>query len=148
MSTEIRYVMADTSDRSAIMRVDDDLFDSHVNPDLLTEFLEDPRHHLALAYCGRDVVGMASGFVYIHPDKPSMMFINEVAVVVEHRNLGIGRNLVKTLCNHGRVLGCGDAWIATESSNLPAQKSFVVTGGTEERDDVTLITYDLESKPE
>ncbi len=63
------------------------------------------------------VVGMASGLHYVHPDKAPQMFVNEVAVAPAFQRRGLGRRLVGALLEHGRGLGCGEAWVLTEASN-------------------------------
>ncbi len=65
----------------------------------------------------------------MHPDKDPQLFINEVSVIKAYQNEGIGRKLVKCLCKYGKELGCAEAWIATEKSNIPAQKAYLSAVG-------------------
>ena len=56
-----------------------DVFEADPIPTWNSEFLADPRHHLAVAIDAHGrVVGMASGVHYLHPDKPPQIFFNEV----------------------------------------------------------------------
>ena len=138
----IHYKLADIVDIAAMIKVGSTLFDYSVNEDLAKEFLADPRHHLFLAYDGEELVGMASGFHYIHPDKKPQLFVNEVAVLSSHENHGIGRILVRKLVDYARAtLNCTAAWVATMESNLAAQKAFLAAGGKEEDERVVLIEY-------
>jgi hypothetical protein len=51
-----------------LMNVAAEVFDNPINPALANEFLEDPRHHIAIAIDDGLVVGFGSGVDYIHPD--------------------------------------------------------------------------------
>lgn len=140
----IEIKLADMSDLSAIEKVGDELFDHPIKIDRAKEFLEDSRHHLVLGYLDDEVIGMASAFHYVHPDKEPTLFVNEVSVLGEHQNQGLGRKLVKHLCEYGRKIGCKEAWVATESSNLPARRAYVGAGGVEEEEPVVLITLPID----
>ncbi|MBX9788100.1 MAG: hypothetical protein K2Y37_04230 [Pirellulales bacterium] len=78
MEIIVRMLAADEAD--VLANVADGVFDHPVRPDLAREYLADPWLHLAVALDGDLVVGTASAISYIHPDKPSQWFINEVGV--------------------------------------------------------------------
>ncbi len=59
MTLEYRLLRA--GDTAVLDRVADDVFDGEVQPALAREFLDDPRHHLAVAIDDGVVVGFASG---------------------------------------------------------------------------------------
>ena len=138
---EPEFRMATVQDVEAILEVGDDLFDNVPTRELTTEFLNDERHHMALAYVDGRIVGMASAFHYVHPDKPTSLFVNEVGVVDAFQKQGIGRNLVKYLLQHGEGLGCQEAWVATESSNTAARRTYVAAGGNEGNEPIVLVTF-------
>lgn len=140
---KIEIKLADLSDLSAIEKVGDKLFDYPIKVDRAKEFFEDSRHHLVLGYLNGEVIGMASAFHYVHPDKDPTLFVNEVSVLEEHQSQGLGRELVRHLCEHGRKIGCNEAWVATESSNLSARKAYVGAGGVEEEESVVLFTLPI-----
>ncbi len=48
------------------------------------------------------------------------MFINELGVASTHRRLGIGRQLQDFMLEHGKRLGCTEAWVGTEVDNEAA----------------------------
>jgi ribosomal protein S18 acetylase RimI-like enzyme len=127
---DIRMLGAD--DTSVLARVAEDVFDEAVSADLSAEFLADPRHHLAVALDGGEVVGFASGVHYVHPDKPAELFINEVGVAPTHRRRGIATRLLEVLLERGRAVGCREAWVATEQDNDAAQALYSSVGGREE----------------
>lgn len=139
---EIDYRLADQSDLSAIIEVGDTLFDHPVKEERAEEFLMDARHHLFLAYHQGEIVGMASGFHYVHPDKDPELFLNEVGVVDMYQNQGIGRVLVRKMVEYGRdQLGCKTAWVLTDHSNERAKKMYLAAGGKVEEGNVVMIGF-------
>ena len=132
---------ATTEDISAMVKVGDDLFDHMIKPHRAKEFLEDPRHHMLLAYDHGKIVGMISAFHYVHPDKDPQLFINEVGVVDAFQNQGIGRDLVRHMCMHGKKLGCTCSWVTTESSNQAAIQAYLAAGGKQDEENIVLIEF-------
>jgi ribosomal protein S18 acetylase RimI-like enzyme len=137
----VKIRLANSWDLPALERMGDRLFDHPVKPERAREFLTDPRHHLFLAFHGEEIVGFASAFHYLHPDKDPILFVNEVEVLEQFRCQGIARRLVRELVAHGKSLGCEEAWIATTGDNLPARRAFTAAGGRETDDSVVLIEY-------
>ena len=123
----------------------DDVFDYDVDPRWCAEFFADPRHHLVVALDGDLVVGMASGVHYVHPDKAPDLWINEVAVASTHHNQGIGRQLVATLAEHGKTLGCREAWVLTSPTNEPAKRMYRAAGAVADELSV-MYTYRLHDR--
>ena len=111
--------------------------------DLAVEFLNDPRHHMAVALDGGVVVGMASAVHYVHPDKPAQLFINEVGVAPSHQRQGIASELIARLLAHGRALGCTEAWVAADEDNGPARALYAHVGGQEESTKAVIYTFPL-----
>ncbi|MEP3209055.1 MAG: GNAT family N-acetyltransferase [Maribacter sp.] len=142
MQRSIVIRLATITDVDAIEKVGNALFDYPIKRNRAIEFLNDARHHLFLAFDGENVVGMASGFHYVHPDKDPELFMNEVGVLEAFQNRGIGKALVKALWNYGKELGCLEAWIGTEKSNIAAQKCYEASGG--KPDDEPFILYEFD----
>jgi ribosomal protein S18 acetylase RimI-like enzyme len=118
-----------------------DVFDHDIHARWTAEFFADPRHHLAVALDGGQVVGFASGVHYVHPDKPAELFVNEVGVAPTHQGRGLARRLMETLLDHGRSLGCVQAWVGTEHANTAANRLYASVGGVPE--DFVLYAFDL-----
>lgn len=144
MSIEVRMLAA--SETQVLERIDPDVFDGPVHAHLVREFLQDPRHHLAVALDDSStVVGMASGLHYVHPDKESQFFINEVGVADRELGRGIGTLLMQTLLAHARALGCTEAWVATEQDNTAARALYRKAGGKEAPEPIVMYTFSLGS---
>src|SRR5271169_416092 len=95
MAIEIKILQR--GDDEVLMNVVPDVFDKPVDAKLTKEFLEDPRHHIAVAIDDGLVVGFATGVHYIHPDKPPEMWINEVGLAPTHRHRGLGKAVLGAL---------------------------------------------------
>lgn len=143
LESEIEIRLAGREDLPALTAAGDDIFDFAVKPARAEEFLDDPRHHLAVALHGTRIVGMASAVHYVHPDKDPELFIAEVGVSERYWNRGIARRLVRRLCEHAAALGCTGAWVATEEVNLPARRAYAGAGGREDEQRVVLIEFEV-----
>jgi ribosomal protein S18 acetylase RimI-like enzyme len=124
-----------------LLRVDPDVFDDEVRLEWARDYLADPRAHLAVAIVDGVVIGMASGLVYNHPDKPRQLFLNEVGVAEPYRRRGVGRRLIETLLEAGRAAGCVEAWVATETDNHTAREFYAALGGREEPSPAVVYTF-------
>ncbi|MPY65461.1 GNAT family N-acetyltransferase [Deinococcus sp. SDU3-2] len=140
MTAEVRVLGREEAD--VLQNVAPGVFDHDLRPDSLAAFFADPRHHLAVALDGGVVVGMASGFHYVHPDKPPELFINEVGVADEYQGQGLGRRLLDALLAHARTLGCVAAWVLTEEDNPIARRLYASAGG-EEQPGVVMSLFSL-----
>jgi ribosomal protein S18 acetylase RimI-like enzyme len=118
MSTHVR--MATCDDAELFERIADDLFDNAISFALVRLFLNDPRHHICIAIVDGYIIGFASAVDYIHPDKPRELWINEVGVAQPWQRQGIGAELMQMMFQHGRELGCAQAWVLTEPDNAEA----------------------------
>lgn len=143
MAFEIRIL--DSGDQAILQNVAPGVFDNSFDPTLVTEFLRDSRHHLAVAIDDQyQVVGFASGVHYIHPDKPSEMWINEVGVAPTHRARGVGKAVIQALLQHAKKIGCREAWVLTDRSNIAAMRLYQSTGGEEASRDQAMFTFYLD----
>jgi GNAT superfamily N-acetyltransferase len=141
MAYETRILGAD--DQAVLRRIAPDVFDDVLQPDLVAEFLGDDRHHIAVALDQGEVVGFASGVHYVHPDKPAELWINEVGVAPSHQGRGIGKAVLRTLLQHGRRLGCGQAWVLTDRANLVAMRLYASAGGREDAPATVMFEFSL-----
>ena len=143
MAIEIKILKP--SDRAVLENVAADVFDDPIDPRLAAEFLDDPRHHLAVAIDAGQVIGFASGVHYVHPDKPAEMWINEVGVADSHQRRGIGQAVVRALLEHAERLGCGEAWVLADETNEPAKKLYASCGGAASKTPSVMFTFTLDS---
>jgi ribosomal protein S18 acetylase RimI-like enzyme len=108
------------------------LFDGAPKPDATRRFLEDPTHHLLIAYTDGDgAVGFVSGAEVTHPDKGTEMFLYELGVAETARRRGIGRALVQALGSIARERGCYGMWVLADDDNEPARATYGSAGGSE-----------------
>jgi ribosomal protein S18 acetylase RimI-like enzyme len=132
-------------DQAVLRSIAPDVFDHALQPGLVAEFLSDDRHHMAVAVDEGVVVGFASGVHYVHPDKPAELWINEVGVAPSHQGRGIGKAVVRTLLQHGKRLGCGQAWVLTDRANLAAMRLYASAGGREHAPDSVMFEFSLDA---
>jgi ribosomal protein S18 acetylase RimI-like enzyme len=141
MAPEIKILHS--GDQALLDNVAAEVFDNALTPQLVSEFLGDERHHLVVAVDGGQVIGFVSGVHYVHPDKPSEMWINEVGVAPGHQGQGVGKAMMQELLQHARRLGCREAWVLTDRDNHPAMRLYASTGGEEGPNDHVMFTFVL-----
>ncbi|MEJ8561239.1 GNAT family N-acetyltransferase [Yoonia sp. GPGPB17] len=122
-----------------LLAVEDGLFDNAIRPDQAEAFLNDPLHELVLAFDGDRVVGMASGQILLHPDKPPAFFVAEVGVHDDYLRQGIGKQMCAKLCDIARARGCEGIWLATEEDNVPARALY---RSLDARETKGIVVYD------
>ena len=119
------------------------VFDNAVRADLAAEFLADPRHHIAVAIEDGSIVGFVSALHYVHPDKPTELWINEVGVAPTHRRLGLAKALLDSMLEKGRTLGCKAAWVLTDKDNAAARALYAAAGGKELSENTVHVEFKL-----
>lgn len=145
-SIEVRLLSPDES--RVLDSVAPDVFDHAVEPRFVDAFFRDPRSMIAVAIDDGVVVGMATAFTYVHPDKPRQLFINEVGVAPPYQRRGLGSALVAALLERAKQMGCVEAWVATEEENTPARLLYQSLGGKEDAARAVVYTFPLsDGKP-
>ena len=134
MAIEIKVLQR--GDENILMNVAAEVFDNPIDAELTREFLEDHRHHIAVAIDDGVVVGFASGVHYIHPDKPPELWINEVGIAPTHRRRGLGKAVLSALFEVGRAQKCTVAWVLTDRSNVAAMALYSSSAGVKELGDL------------
>ena len=129
------FHMLTPDDESLLGRVAPGVFDYPIDPDLAREFLNDPRHHIAVArdndLDGGTVVAFASAIHYINPDKRPHFWINELGTAPTHRRQGLAARLLEMMEAHARSIGCTVLWVDTGSDNPAALACYRKMGWSE-----------------
>jgi ribosomal protein S18 acetylase RimI-like enzyme len=106
------------------------LFDIEPDPDATRRFLDEPTHHLLIAYAeAGDPVGFVSGVEVTHPDKGTEMLLYELGVEPPVRRRGIGHTLVQALELLARERGCNGMWVLVDDDNDAALATYARAGG-------------------
>ena len=105
--------------------------------------MNSPSHLIVVALAGDLVVGMATGVIYLHPDKPPQLWINEVGTGVEWRCRGIAKRTTLALMQEAVRQGCVEMWLGTEADNLPARAVYRALDGDETEG---LVMYDWDAE--
>ena len=131
MTDEITIRRLGPEEAEVLDRVAEGVFDHAVRPEYLAAFLGSDVHEMVVALVGDVVVGMASGVVYFHPDKPAQFWVNEVGVGDAWLRRGIGTRLMEALLEVAKERGAEYVWLGTELENAPARGLYLKTGGRE-----------------
>ena len=145
MAIEIK--MLETGDTGLLEHVEPGVFDHPLQEVPVSEFLLDARHHMAVALYrpeGTDhpqIIGFASAVRHAHPDKEPELWISEISVASDHRNHGVGKQLLHLLFDHARDIGCTEAWVLTERSNTSAMQLFSSVEGVDSVSDQVKFSF-------
>jgi ribosomal protein S18 acetylase RimI-like enzyme len=145
-SADIRILTP--ADAPLFARIAEGVFDHAAQSRLVEEFLTDPRHTLSVAIADGMIVGMASGVRYVHPDKPSELWINEVGVSPDYRRRGLAKRIVAELLAEGRRQGCREAWVLTDYDNEAARATYKAAGGFDHPSPQLMVTFPLAGQGE
>lgn len=140
---DISVELLRASNAGLLDTVSDDVFDHDVKREYLEPFLEDPRSLLLVAVSKGTVIGMVSGFMYTHPDKPLQLFVNEVGVADAYQRMGIGKRLLSGILDEAVAHGCTEAWVATEEGNMAARALYLSARGQEDPEKAVVYTWRL-----
>jgi GNAT superfamily N-acetyltransferase len=130
-------------DASLFATAHEDVFDAPPDPDLVARYLAAPHLHIAVAVDGAQMIGMCSGVVYHHPDKPECYWINELAVAGPWRRQGIATRLIDVTCGHARRLGCREAWVLADPTE-EAMAFYRSLGWRQTGTNLAMFTCDLD----
>jgi ribosomal protein S18 acetylase RimI-like enzyme len=108
----------------------EELFDGPMETDAVHRFLNDPNHHLLIAYTDGEPAGFVSGVEMTHPDKGTEMFLYELGVGEPYRRQGVGSALVEALKELAREKGCYGMWVLCDDDNAAAVKTYRKVGGS------------------
>jgi ribosomal-protein-alanine N-acetyltransferase len=136
--TEIRRIT-----QPADVHAAGELFDGPARGEATRRFLDEPGHHLFLAYDGDVPVGMVTGVETTHPDKGTEMFLYELSVAESHQGRGIGRALVTALANLAKDHGCYGMFVFTDEDNDAALGTYRSAGATQESNHV-MLSWDFD----
>lgn len=129
-------------DAGLFSRVHEDVFDDPPDPVLVDSFLAAPHLHIAVAVDRDLMVGMCSGVVYHHPDKPNAYFIMELGVAGPWRRQGVATRLVQASVDHARRLGCTEIWVVSDPTE-EAEGFYRSLGWDQTGDRLAMFSLDL-----
>jgi aminoglycoside 6'-N-acetyltransferase I len=119
--SEIVIKRVQAQDASLFEGIAEEVFDEPVEPTRLAAYLGEGGHHMVVAIDDGVVVGQVAAVVHRHPDKATELYIDEVGVAAGYRRRGIARRMLQAMFEHGKAIGCDEAWVGTEPDNLPAR---------------------------
>jgi ribosomal protein S18 acetylase RimI-like enzyme len=114
------------------------LFDGPAQAAATERFLNEPGHHLVIAYEGDEPAGFISGVEMTHPDKGTEMFVYELSVDEPFRRMGIALALIERLKSIAVEQGCFGMWVLTDEGNTAALATYQSAGGNSESGQVVL----------
>jgi len=110
-----------------------DVFDYAIDFTKLESLTQDPNHIMLVALTKQTVVGQTLAMVHKHPDKPTELYIDDLAVTTTLHRHGIAKRLLTAVMQIGIQFGCESAWVAAASDNQAAKSLYKSLGLSSER---------------
>lgn len=132
-SSAVEIRLLKPGDEALFSNVDEDVFDYAADASTLARYLAEPNHHLMVALHDGRIIGQVAAVLHRHPDnRPTELYIDEVAVAESFQRQGIARRMLDAMLAHARALGCKEAWVGTEADNIAAQALYASSGASAE----------------
>ena len=122
-------------------QVAEDVFDDDIDPTRLSAYLRSSERLLVVAVADKRVIGQVAAYIHLHPDRAADLYIDNLGVTPAFQRRGIARRLVDEVFAWGKTLGCGQAWIVTETDNDAARALYEKHGATAEP--IVMFSYAL-----
>ncbi len=119
MSVEI--IRLNRGNAAVLDRVAGEVFDEPIKPERVAAYVADPNHMMLVAVSEGVVIGQVLAVIHRHPDKPTELYIDDLAVAPPFRRQGIAGRVLKEVTELGRQSGCAEIWVGTEPDNEPAK---------------------------
>lgn len=118
---DVAYLQVAPHDAALFERVAEGVFDLPLEPSRIAAYLAAPLHRMVVALVDGMIVGQICAVIHHHPDKPSELSIDEIAVAEDFRRRGIGKALLDRMLVFAKDQGCEEAWLGTELHNQAAR---------------------------
>lgn len=117
---EVSVVRVSPSNLAVLEHYDPECFDEPIDLVRAARCVASPDAVLMVAVAAGRVVGQCLAVIHRHPDKPTEVYLDDLAVAPEFRRQGVGRRLVEACVACGREAGAEVMWVATEPDNATA----------------------------
>lgn len=112
------------SNVALLENVDPECFDEPIVMERAARCVASPDAVLVVAVADGLVVGQCLAAIHRHPDKPTELYIDDLAVAPSFRRQGVGRRLVEACLAHSRADGAEVVWVGTEPDNDVARSFY------------------------
>ena len=118
MSVVITRITEQTA--AVLDRVADEVFDHAIDQDRVAAYLATPLQMMCVAVDDGLVVGQVRSAVFLHPDRPPELYVENLGVAPTRQRRGIATRLMDEAFRFGREHGCVDMYVCTEADNEQA----------------------------
>ncbi len=120
----LEIIQINESNSNYLDCLDEDIFDQTIAPDLLAQYFKEANHIMVVARSDERVIGQVLGVIGRHPDKPTELYIDDMAVSEPFQRKGIATKMLKKVFAVGASIGCKEIWVATEPDNEAAKACY------------------------
>jgi aminoglycoside 6'-N-acetyltransferase I len=117
---EVQVIRVQSGNLAILENVDPECFDEPIDMNRAACCVASPDVVLVAAVAAGTVIGQCLAMIHRHPDKPTEIYLDDLAVSPRFRRRGIATRLVETCMLAGREAGAHALWVATEADNRVA----------------------------
>jgi len=121
---QVEIIQIDEANSDYLQCLDEDVFDKKIDFNLLAAYLKEPNHIMIVARNCDMVIGQVLAVIHRHPDKPTELYIDDLAVSEAYQRKGIATQMLNKIFSIGVNRGCEEIWVATEPDNEPAKECY------------------------
>lgn len=105
-----------------------DVFDEPIEPNRVAAYVRKPDHIMLVAVSEGVVVGQCLSVIHRHPDKPTELYLDDLAVADSLKRRGVATKLIRQTIKIGKEHGCKEIWVLTEPDNVEANGLYKALG--------------------
>jgi ribosomal protein S18 acetylase RimI-like enzyme len=125
---DLAIVRIEPANLALLEAVDPDCFDEPIDLARAARCVASPDAALFVAVAGGVVVGQCLAAIHRHPDKPTELYLDDLAVSPTFQRRGIATRLVEACRAWARTHGAEELWVATEPDNAAATALYRALG--------------------
>jgi aminoglycoside 6'-N-acetyltransferase I len=123
---QVEIVRVQPDNLALLDRVDPECFDEPTDRARAARCVASPDVVLVVAVVDGLVIGQCLARIHRHPDKPTSVYVDDLAVSPDHQRQGVATRLVQACLAHAG--DADDLWVATEPDNDAARALYLALG--------------------
>lgn len=105
-----------TAENSGLLLDSPGVFEEMIDPGRLADYIAAPGHLMLIAIADGVVVAQIGAVIHRHPFEKTELFVDKPGIAPAFKRQDVGKQLLEQMLCLGRMHGCDEAWIGSDSS--------------------------------